>query len=379
MRICMVISTPFPPEEGIGYYTYNLSRKLIEKGHEVVVITRGSWNKTQREVIDGIEIIRAPFIPFYPFYIHLHGIFVNKIFKSLESQIDIVHIHTPLSPLIKTTLPIVTTVHTPMLTNNRYVKVSSIYSLFSKISARFVSYPLELKLIQSSDMVTTVSKSVAQELKEYRLNPDEITVVNNGVDEKFFYPKQKKSENSNRYVMFVGHIDREKGLFDLVECGRYICSERSDVFFIAAGKGRDLDKLRRKTRKAKVQDRFIFLGQVDKDKLVKLYQNATLFVFPSYREGLPTVLLEAMSCGLPVIATDVRGNRDIISDEENGILVPPRAPKKMAEAISMLLKDEKLGKNLSKNARKTIEKNYTLDAISSNFLKCYESLIEVRS
>jgi len=378
MKICMILSTPFPPKEGIGYYTYNLSRKLIENGHEVVVITRGSWNKTQREVFDDIEVIRTPFIPIYPFYLHLHGIFLNKIFKSLESQVDIVHVHTPLPPLIKTSLPMIITVHTPMLTDNRYIKVSSIYSLFSKISARFVSYPLELKLIQASDLVTTVSKSIAQELKEYHLNPDQITVVGNGVDEKFFIPKQQKSGN-NKYILYVGHIDREKGLFDLVECGKYICHERPDVFFIFAGAGRDLNKLKLKTKKTGFQDKFIFLGQVDRDQIAKLYQNASIFVLPSYHEGMPGVLLEAMSSSLPVVATDVRGNRDLISGGENGIIVPPGSPKKLAETILMLLEDEKIGKNLSKNARKTIEKNYTWNAISSKFLKCYESLIEVRS
>ena len=72
MNICILISTPFPPEEGIGNYVYGVSTKLIEKGHEVTVITRGSWNKTQREVINGIDVIKAPFIPLYPFYIHVH-------------------------------------------------------------------------------------------------------------------------------------------------------------------------------------------------------------------------------------------------------------------------------------------------------------------
>lgn len=375
MHVCYLISVPFPPEEGIGTYVYGLSTNLIKKGHKVTVITRGSWPKIEREIIDGIEIIRAPFIPIYPFYVYVHGVFVNRIFKSLESQIDILHIHTPLPPLIKTKRPIVTTVHTPMLTDYFYVKVRSIYSLLSKISARFVSYELELKLVQASDMVTTVSKSIAQELKEYYLNQDKVIVVGNGVDEKFFYPKEKKSGNNKKYVMFVGRIKREKGLFDLVECARYICSERSDIFFIAVGHGRDLNKLRRKIRKVGLQDRFIFLGQIGKDQLVKLYQNATFFTVPSYHEGMPTVLLEAMSCGLPVIVTDVRGNRDVISAGENGILVPPRDPKKIAEAIFMLLEDKTLRESLSKNARKSIEEKYTWDAVSSRFLRCYESLV----
>ena len=376
MKICMIISTPFPPKEGIGYYTYNLSRKLIEKGHEVVVITRGSWNKIQRQVYNDIEIIRVPFIPVYPFYLYVHGTFVNKLFKSLESQIDIVHIHTPLPPLIKTSLPIITTIHTPMLADNRYIQVSSIFSLFSKISARFVSYPLELKLIKTSDMITTVSESIAQEMKEYSLDPVNLTVMFNGVDEKFFYPKQKKSGDNGRYILYVGRIDREKGLFDLVECGRYVCDEMNNVSFVLAGNGRDLSNLKQKIKKAGLQKKFKFLGQVDKNQLVKLYQNASIFVLPSYHEGLPGVVLEAMSCGLPVITTDVRGNRDLITNGENGIVVSPRAPKKLAAAIVCLLNDDDLQQTLGNNARKTIEENYTWDSISSKFLRHYESLIE---
>jgi glycosyltransferase involved in cell wall biosynthesis len=375
MKICMLISTPFPPMEGIGYYTYNLSKKLIEKGHEVIVITRGNWKKTQRQVIEGIDVIRVPFVPIYPFYLKIHGIFVNKVLKSLESQIDIVHIHMPLSPLAKTSHPIITTVHTPMLTDFRQVKIKSIFSLFSKISARVISYPLEKKLIQTSDVVTTVSKSVTKELREFYLDSKTINVVENGVDEKFFYPKKEKSEKKIKYGMFAGRIDREKGLFDLVECGKYIFKEKPDFYFIIAGKGRDLNKLKNKTKKAGFQEKFIFLGQVDKENLVKLYQDATLFIFPSYHEGLPSVVLEAMSCGLPIIATDVRGNRDLIYHKENGIIIPAGEPKKMAEAINMLLEDEKLREYLGKNARNTIIKKYTWDIAANKMLKCYESLL----
>ncbi|EMR73002.1 glycosyltransferase [Thermoplasmatales archaeon SCGC AB-539-N05] len=379
MKICMVISTQFPPKEGIGYYTYNLSKKLIEKGHKVVVITRGSWFKTQKQVLDGIEIIKTPFIPIYPFHLRLQQIFTKKAFKSLEPDIDIVHLHTPLPPFIKTSHPVVLTIHTPMLSDNNYIKTRSIHSLLTKISARFVSYPLELKLIKSSDMVTTVSHSVAKELKEYGLNQEDISVVYNGVDEKFFYPKQTDSANDNKYIMYAGRIDREKGLFDLLECAKSICSERSDVSFIVAGNGRDLNRLNKKIKNIGIQDKFILVGQAEKDHLVKLYQNATLFVLPSYHEGLPTVLLEAMSCGLPVIATDVRGNRDLVSNGKNGIIIPSRAPKKMADAITMLLEDKNLRKKLGKNARKTIEQKYTWNKVSSKLLRCYKSLVEVKA
>jgi glycosyltransferase involved in cell wall biosynthesis len=371
----MIISTPFPPKEGIGYYTYNLSKKLIEIGHKVVVITRGSLTKTQKEIFDHIEVIRIPFIPIYPFYLHIHRLFVRKVLKSLESEIDVFHIHTPLPPIIKTSHPIILTIHTPMLSNNNYIKITSIYSLLTKISARFISFPLELRHIKSSNIITTISESVAKELKEYGLNQDRISVVSNGVDENIFYPKKNDGTNNDKkYIMYAGRIDREKGLFDLVESANIICNKRTDISFIIAGDGRDSNRLKKKIKKIGLQKRFIFLGQIEKDQMIKLYQNATLFILPSYREGLPTVLLEAMSCGLPILATDVRGNRDLITNGKNGLLIPPKDPKKIAETILTLLNDKKLMKQLGNNARKTIIKNYTWNAVSNKFLKCYESL-----
>lgn len=372
------MSSPYPPEEGIGNYVSNLSKMLIEKGHKVTIITRGSWNKTQREVIDGVEVIKVQFIPLYPFYIHLHGIFVNKIFMSLESQIDIVHIHSPLTPFIETSLPVIATLHTPMLVDYRYVKLTSFYSILSKISARFVSYSLELKLLQTSDRVTTVSRSIAQELKKHYLGINKIFVIGNGVDEKFFFPAQNSNENRNTYIMYAGRIDREKGLFDLIECAKYICNQKSDILFLLAGKGPDIDTLKKKAKKLGLQDKFKFSGQVGRNQLVRLYQNSTIFAFPSYHEGIPTVLLEAMACGLPIVATDVRGNRDLIKHGKNGILVPPRSPKEMADAILLLLDDDKMKKELGKNARKTIEEKYTWDIVSSKILHCYESLNKIK-
>ena len=230
-----------------------------------------------------------------------------------------------------------------------------------------------------SDLITTVSKSVAQELKEYDLDPGQVSLIHNGVDEELFHPKKIKSLNEKKYIMYAGRIDREKGLFDLVECGKIICKERSDVSFIVAGSGRDLKKVIRKTKKAGIQDRFIFVGQVEKDQMIKLYQNAALFILPSYHEGLPTVILEAMSCGLPVVATDVRGNQDLVSNGENGILIPSRNPEKMAREISRLLEDDNLREKLGKNARKTIEKNYTWNVISNRILGFYNSLAKGQS
>ncbi len=197
--------------------------------------------------------------------------------------------------------------------------------------------------------------------------------MGNGIDNTIFKPVEKKNEK--KYILFTGRLSYRKGLFDLIECGKYICEKYPDISFIITGSGILSDTLQERINELGLAKQFKFLGFVTREELIKLYQNATLYVLPSHYEGLPTVLLEAMSCGLPVIATAVSGNLDVITHGKNGILVPPKSPEKIAEAISLLLEDEQIRKKLGENARKTIEEKYTWDILSNNYLKYYTSLI----
>ena len=206
------------------------------------------------------------------------------------------------------------------------------------------------------------------------MDPHKVRVVGNGVDEKRFLPKQNAPKA--RYILYTGRLDLRKGLFDLIECGRSICKKYPDVSFFIPGKGNLSYKLQKKVKELGLQERFKFLGFVDREKLIQLYQNASIYVLPSRYEGLPTVLLEAMSCGLPVVATAVGGTPEVISSGKNGILIRPKSPNEIADAISMLLDNEELRRKIGVAARKTIEERYTWDIISDKILKCYESLLE---
>jgi glycosyltransferase involved in cell wall biosynthesis len=372
MRICHIISTQFPPEEGIGNYVHNLSKKLIDSGHSVSVITRSPSLRSESFKIDGIGVHWVTFVPIYPIYMNLHGFFLNKLIKKLESEFDIVHMHTPLVPLIKTSLPVVVTVHTPMLSDTRSIIEYSPRAIGNKLMGRFVSYPIELKLLKRADLITVVSNSVALELNEYGLCLNEIAVVGNGVDEKIFRPGKKKT--SERYILYVGRLDYRKGLFDLVDCAKTICSQYKNIHFKIVGKGILEQRLKRKISEYKLENNFEFVGYVTRPRLISLYQNAVLFIVPSHYEGLPTVLLEAMSCGLPVIATAVSGNLDVIDSGKNGLLIPSKSPKEMADAVSLLLNDDNMRINLGRNARKTIEGFFNWDIISQKITKYYESI-----
>jgi len=371
-----MIAREFPPGPGgIGYYVYYLSKKLLERGHEVTVITRGHPNKTVKEAVDGIHVFKVSFFPVYPFHVWIHGAFVNRLLKSLEPKLTLVHLHTPLPPPIKTSLPIMTTVHSPSkrARDARYREIFDFYSLADRVQSGLVYPRIESRIFSLSKKITTVSSSVALELKEYGLDPNKIDVVGNGVDEKAFIPIRNK-RCAERYVLFTGALRAGKGLFDFIECGKYVCEVHSNVKFVICGSGPFLHKLVQKVRWMGLQKRIVFLGFASRNEIIQTYQNAAVHVVPSRHEGLPTVLLEAMSCGLPVVATNIGGNCEVISSGVNGFLVPPKSPEVMAKTVLKLLDDDALRKKIGEAARKTIEKYYTWDRIADNIIKCYENM-----
>jgi len=154
-----------------------------------------------------------------------------------------------------------------------------------------------------------------------------------------------------------------------------VCGERPDVQFWIAGKGPMEDALHKAIHEGDLDERVLLLGHVaDRERMLKLYQGAALFVHAAHREGLPTVLLEAMACGRPVIATAVSGALDVVISGENGLLVPPRAPAQMAEAVNHLLSDGPMRDQLGMAARRTIEARFSWDIVSNNYLELYQRL-----
>ncbi len=374
MHICQIMSSPFPPEEGIGNYVNGLSNFFLENGHKVTVFTRGKLFTTIVKQIDNLTVIEVPFIPLYPVYMGLHKMFLTKEFTKIKKNFDIIHFHSPLVPPIKTSQPNIVTFHSAMLIDAKFRGPNNnIRSICEKIMSKYISYPIEKNLISQTELITTVSTTIAKELEMYPIGATKIRVIGNGVDEKVFFPLNRKC--SKPYILCVGRLDYAKGMFDLIQCAKLVCNKNDEVIFIIAGKGPACKKLQYEVKLLGIEHKVKFLGHCNREKIVGLNQNSTVTLIPSHHEGLPTTLLEAMACGSPVIATRISGNTDVIESEVNGILIPPKSPKIMAETIVNLLTNDQHRWELGKNARKTIEEKYTWDIISNEYLKCYNSVI----
>jgi glycosyltransferase involved in cell wall biosynthesis len=370
-------SSEFPPDlGGRSTYVYNLSKKLLERGHEITIVARGKRKKTYTEKIDGILVYRVKYIPFYPFPFLIHDYYIHKLFGKIEGDFDVVHVHGSLAPVLRTSLPMVFTSHGTSKKDLDNMKVKSLHFLIVK-SLRNELFRIERDTIKAADVVTAVSASCADQIHEYFSESRDISIVYNGVDSNYYVPSNESKEEL--IVLYTGRLETRKGLVDFVESAKYVCEKYPEVKFILTGKGTIRPYLEKNIEGLGLSDNFYFAGFVDIPTLRNYYQKATIYVLPSYYEALPTTLLEAMSCGLPSVVTDVEGNSDVITNDENGIVVPSRNPDKLGEAIIKLLDDTNLRDKLRKNARNEVLSKYEWNLLIDRFEHIYSSAIKMKN
>jgi len=124
-----------------------------------------------------------------------------------------------------------------------------------------------------------------------------------------------------------------------------------------------------------LQDRCKFLGAVSLKDLVPLYASASFFVLPSVAEGLPLVVLEAMACGLPVVACSVGGLSDVVRDKYNGFLVKPGNVDRFRSLVELLGNDSRLREKMSNNACDSMRKNFCWNSVAEKYFKIYNSMV----
>jgi glycosyltransferase involved in cell wall biosynthesis len=180
----------------------------------------------------------------------------------------------------------------------------------------------------------------------------------NGVDTKIFKPSQPHPPSLERKVIFVGRLDPVKNLFMLVEALALI--QDFSLRLVLVGDGPLRQPLGEQAAQLGVA--CDFAGTVLNETLPERLNAADVFVLPSQREGHPKALLEAMSCALPCIGTDVEGIREVIQDGKNGLLCA-LTPQDLADKICRLVSDPDLAQQLGQEARRFVEANFDLDQL----------------
>jgi glycosyltransferase involved in cell wall biosynthesis len=210
--------------------------------------------------------------------------------------------------------------------------------------------------LKNADLIFLGSAADADYVKtNYSQISSGIHIIPPSIDTALFAPAHNLDQSMTKLI-YIGRLTREKNIESLIKA----CHIVGQCHLTIIGTGPEEQALKQLTGKTKIN----FLGSVSNEKLPVFLTRADFFVLPSLFEGTPKAMLEALSCGLPVIGADSPGIREIIINGENGILCSP-TPKGIANSIQLLRKDKSLVKKIKKNARSYVVKHYDMTRIAS--------------
>jgi len=366
-----------PTIGGVEKVIEKLATRYVQQGHQVDVFCcdgdKHERIKKKYEVIDDIRVHRARY--WLRLSLNTH-IFPGVIWMLLKYKFDIVHSHVGAHDYILFTgliaklkgKPHIHTTHCPWTDKFRPWPVR--FALF--FTDNFFNY-LSFNLCNRIIAITPWEVPI---LKKW-VNESKITVLHNGMDASLFkkvksnsFRKEIMKDPNNKLVLFFGRLNPTKAPDHFAKLAKMILKERNDIEFAIVGPDEGLmDEVKRIVDNHPM---IHVLGTWPHERINEMYQASNLYVLPSYREGLPLTLFEAMASGLPIIATPCNGVPYEVKDGVNGYLVRYGDLEEQKKRILEVLDDSDLSKKFSKSNIKKV-KDYTWDKIAEETLKIYES------
>jgi glycosyltransferase involved in cell wall biosynthesis len=218
--------------------------------------------------------------------------------------------------------------------------------------------------------IITVCQALKDTLVELDVSANKITVLRNGVDLDRFRPTERREWRQrlglrNTTLLSVGHLIKRKGHDIVIRA----LPQLPDTQLLIAGDGEEMDALVRLARDSGVADRVVFLGTVPQENLRYYYSAADVLVLASSREGWANVLLEAMACGTPVIASNVWGTPEVVAAPEAGVLMMQRTPQALVEAFQRLFATYP-----DRDATRRYAEQFSWDATTSGQKRLYDQI-----
>lgn len=305
-----------------------------------------------------------------------------------KERFDIVHSHTPVASLVArmsarlANVPLsVYTAHGFYFHENMKPIPYKIIYLLEKFWAKYFTDKLFFQ--SKEDYELALAKGFQK--------PENLTHINNGVSGNRFNPelyskvnsRESLGINNEKVIMFVGRLVREKGIVELVEAFNLVLNEIKDATLMIVGDsvtgdrdGINIEQLIQ-SMPIETKGKIKLLGM--RDDIPELLCAADLFVLPSYREGLPRSIIEAMAMGKPIVATDVRGCREEVFPDVNGYLCKDKDCLSLADAIINILKDEPKMKRFGENSRRLFMEEFNEKVVLERQMKIFNQFREERS
>lgn len=363
----------FPYHGGVERHVFETSRKLQERGIDVEVYATDPTGKLPKlENVEGITVHR--FRSFAPNNVYF---FAPKLFSALKevNNVDIIHAHTyqaypSLAAALAKKQNKVPLVFTPHF---HPVGGTLLRSALQKIYGILGGYTFD-----QADVIIAVSRYERSILSFiFGVDQKKIACVPNGVDvNKFNYSYLKCKSSKQKIVLYVGRLEKYKGVQYLIHAFTRINKEHPDSKLIVVGAGVYNTNLITLVNKLGLRDKVIFLKNVSESKLLQVYASSDVFVMLSEYEAFGISVVEAMASCIPVVVTKVGGISEIVQNGYNGFLVDyPPDVEAVSELVTNLLRHEDLSSKIGINARKTVFDLFTLDQTVRGLLDIYYTLV----
>lgn len=373
----LIFSAYFHPHVG-GYEknVYELSRRLAERGFEVDIITCNTQRAPTCEELDGIHVYRIPSWNIlggtYP--VPKMNLTTVKILRRLlQRKYDIVNTQTRFMTTSLIGLVFAKIKRTPLIHTERGAKHSVVSSGAVNLISRIYDHTIGTLIVRLASQNIGVSSAACDFVRH--LGAKKVALIYNGIDTVVFKKRDTNLrrelclDESSVVITFVGRLIYAKGVQDLIAAFPKVKKRVPNVKVLIVGDGPYKATLETLVNHNHCSENIVFLGQKNQDEVIDILSATDIFVNSSYSEGLPTSVMEAASIGLPVVATDVGGTREIIDDERTGVLVKEGDVEQLACKLCELATNAKLRNDLSKNARKLVKQKYNWDMITDMWVK----------
>lgn len=343
----LLINNEFPPIGGGGSTVTKYALEyLVKAGHEVTLVTSCYKDLPRREIISGATVIRVPAVRRYKDYAAMWELVIFGLsalaytfYYSLRHKVDFVQAYfaVPAGWVAWNLswmrgLPYAVYFGGSDIPNANPSRFKNIYPFITPLLKR-IWKKAQFRTVCSEDLVKLAQAVDAT---------SEFLCVPNGVDTHRFAPIQRPP-NAKVKILFIGRLIPRKGFQRVVQALPSVRDTANKPFEIeVVGTGAAQTELNALATQLGISDLIHYVGTVPYEKLEMSYQYADIFVLTSLSEGMPSVILEAMGCGLPIIASDVGGNNEIVREGENGFLISGDDIETLASRIAELINNHEL-------------------------------------
>ncbi len=381
MRICFLSRRFFPTISGMSVYALNLIRQLADAGHDVVMVSQHYGGDAATVYGDGppmpvpgVEVIGMESVGEQAtgdFEADIEAIVQTVVAKHAEAPFDVIHAQYGYPTGLAA------------LEASRRTGVPNVVSIQGG-DGHWVGEccgthrDAMLAVLGHAGAVLIGSASFAESVHERLGTPlDRFTIVPGAVNVERFAPRGDRelgALSDPPTLLYHGRVDRRKGVLDLLDAVELLRQRGRDVRLAVSGIGPDVNAVDERVAALGLADRVDVLGIAGYPDAPARYHRGDVFVSPTYAEGFSNTILEAMASGLPVVSCEVVGVVDCLADGRDALLVPPRAPGRLADAVEALLTDGALRQRLAQTALDEARTRYSWTARARQIAGVYASL-----